>query len=181
MLFVEMALTYLRSVIELQYGLVPQPVYPESTHSSLSKPLNKLLRTKLREHALVLRDLSLTLRSSGQLSGDDITSSLRSKKEELLLGEVYRVMSATLGVPPEPNDKFVWDYYDKDGKAGQWEGTAKEFYTVRPTCSRLWVRKPLWLIYLGVLKQGLSSLRHILFDQRPPQLLLEAVYSRQIW
>ncbi|KAI0256108.1 peptidase C1B bleomycin hydrolase [Lactifluus subvellereus] len=110
------------------YGVVPQPVYPESTHSSLSGPLNKLLKAKLREHALVLRGLSSSLRSVGQFSEGDIIAALRSKKEELL-GEVYNVMSATLGVPPQPNDKFVWDYYDKDGKAGRWEGSAKQFYT----------------------------------------------------
>ena len=110
--------------------MVPHPLYPESTHSSLSGPLNKLLKTKLREQALILRDLSSTLRSSGKLSGVDITNVLRTKKEELLR-EIYGVMSATLGVPPQPNEKFVWDYYDKDGKAGRWEGTAKQFYTVR--------------------------------------------------
>ena len=96
--------------------------------------MNKLLKTKLREHALVLRDLSSRLRSSGQLSGGDIIAALRSKKEDLL-SEIYGVMSATLGVPPQPNDKFVWDYYDKDGKAGRWEGSAKQFYAVRPKCS----------------------------------------------
>jgi bleomycin hydrolase len=92
--------------------------------------LNKLLKTKLREHALVLRNLSSSLRSAGQLSDGEVLAALRSKKEELL-GEVYSVMSATLGVPLQPNDKFVWDYYDKDGKAGRWEGTAKQFYAVR--------------------------------------------------
>ena len=96
--------------------MVPQPVYPESTHSSSSEPLNCLLKTKLREHALVLRDLSSTLCSSGQLSGGDITGALRSSKEELL-SEIYGVLSATLGVP-QPNNNFVWDYYGKDRKAG---------------------------------------------------------------
>lgn len=117
--------------------MVPQSVYPESAHSSSSGPLNKLLKTKLREHALVLRDLSFTLRSSGKLSEGDITSALRSRKEELL-SEIYGVMSATLGVPPQPNDKFTWDYYDKDGKAGRWEGSAKQFYAVRCKYSQLW-------------------------------------------
>ncbi len=117
--------------------MIPQPVYPESAHSSSSGPLNKILKTKLREHALVLRDLSSQLRSSGQLSGGDIIVALRSKKEELL-SEIYGVMSATLGVPPQPNDKFVWDYYDKDGKAGRWEGSARQFYAVRRRCSQLW-------------------------------------------
>ena len=92
--------------------------------------MNKLLKTKLREHALVLRDLSSSLRSAGQFSEGDIIAALRSKKEDLL-GEVYNVMSSTLGAPPQPHDKFMWDYYDKDGKAERWEGNAKQFYSVR--------------------------------------------------
>jgi bleomycin hydrolase len=123
--------------------------------------LNKLLKTKLREHALVLRNLSSTLRSSGHLSGGDITGALRSKKEQLL-SEIYNVMSATLGVPPQPNDKFVWDYYDKDGKAGRWEGSPKEFYAVRRNCSQLWGRGPSWLIYSGIFEQALYGLRRFL-------------------
>lgn len=107
--------------------MVPQALYPESLHSSLSSPLNSLLKTKLREHALVLRDLSSSLRASSLLSEDAALRALRTKKEELMK-EVYTVMSAVLGVPPKPDEKLVWDYYDKDGKAGTWEGTAREFY-----------------------------------------------------
>ena len=42
--------------------------------------------------------------------------------------EIYTVMSATLGVAPPGDEKVVWDYYDKDGKAGSWTGTPKQFY-----------------------------------------------------
>ena len=159
--------------------MVPQPIYPESAHSSASGSLNKLLKTKLREQALILRDLSSSLRNAGQLSDGDIVAVLRSKKEELL-GEVYNVMSATLGVPPQPNDKFVWDYYDKDGKAGRWEGSAKQFYAVRRKC--YWFKGGLSsFLQLGILQQALSSLRLVLINQRSPQFLLEAVYRRQTW
>jgi hypothetical protein len=159
--------------------VVPLPIYPESTHSSSSGSLNKLLKTKLREHALVLRDLSARLRSSGQISEVDIIAALRSKKEQLL-SEVYGVMTATLGVPPQPNDKFVWDYYDKDGKAGRWEGSAKQFYAVCPRrFSSRRVRCSSWLAHLGILEQELSSFRLFLSYQRSSQWLLEVVYSRQ--
>jgi bleomycin hydrolase len=109
------------------YGVVPQAIYPESLHSSLSSPLNALLKTKLREHALILRRLSSSLRAEGSLSPDAILDTLRAKKEELMK-EIYTVMTATLGVPPTPNDKFSWDYYDEHGKTGHWEGTPVEFY-----------------------------------------------------
>ncbi|KAJ7132848.1 peptidase C1B, bleomycin hydrolase [Mycena crocata] len=108
------------------YGVVPQAIYPESTHSSLSGPLNSLLKTKLREHALILRKTYASLRAQS-FAQETIVSALRLKKEELMK-EIYTIMTATLGVPPNPNDKFEWDYYDADGKAGHWEGTAKEFF-----------------------------------------------------
>ncbi|KAF8210113.1 peptidase C1B bleomycin hydrolase [Mycena galopus ATCC 62051] len=110
------------------YGLVPQSIYPESTHSSLSGPLNALLKTKIREHALILRRAYANLRAQS-FSREATTRALRLKKEELLK-EVYTIMTATLGVPPGPDDKFSWDYYDVDGKPGTWEGTAKEFFKV---------------------------------------------------
>lgn len=109
------------------YGIVPQALYPESTHSSLSGPLNNLLKTKLREHAFILRDLSASLRKA-HTEEDAIIATLRAKKEELVK-EVYMIMTATLGVPPKSTEKFVWEYLDSDGKAGRWEGTPQQFYS----------------------------------------------------
>ena len=125
--------------------------------------MNKLLKTKLREHALILRNLSSSLRNAGKLSDGDILAALRSKKEELL-GEVYGVMSATLGVPFQPDDKFVWDYYDKDGKAGRWEGSPKQFYSVRSKFYQSDEETSSFL-HLGILQQELSRLRLVLSDQ----------------
>lgn len=108
-----------------QYGLVPQPIFPESTHSSLSGPLNALVKTKLREHALILRRLASSLRASF-VPGDVCMSTLRAKKEDLMK-EIYTILTATLGVPPNPDEKFVWEYTDADGKFGQWVGTPVEY------------------------------------------------------
>ena len=89
------------------------------------------MKTKLREHGLVLRSLSKSLRAhsgaQSELSDKAILETLRAKKETLMK-DIYTIMSATLGVIPSPDEKFVWDYYDKDGKPGRWEGTPKEFY-----------------------------------------------------
>ncbi|KAG5221347.1 bleomycin hydrolase [Salix suchowensis] len=60
-------------------------------------------------------------------SEQTIQTLLRVKKEELMK-EIYRIMSATLGVPPRPDEKFVWEYYNADGKPGRWEGSALEYY-----------------------------------------------------
>lgn len=109
------------------YGLVPQPIYPESFHSSASSPINTLLKMKLREHALTLRTLSSSLKADHNISQELAISTLRAKKEELMQ-EVYTIMSATLGVPPKPNAAFTWEYYTEDGKYAKWEGTPLEFY-----------------------------------------------------
>lgn len=108
------------------YGIVPQSIYPESLHSSLSSPLNNLLKTKLREHALILRDLSASLYKAN-IKKETALATLRAKKEELIR-DVYMIMTATLGVPPTPARNFVWEYNDADGKAGRWEGSPEQFY-----------------------------------------------------
>ena len=87
-----------------------------------------LLQTKLREHAIILRELHTSLKAT-DLTQEAILSAVRAKKEDLMR-EVYTIMTATLGVPPPANKKFVFDYYDKDGKPGRWEGTPIEFYKV---------------------------------------------------
>ena len=97
-------------------------------HSSLSSPINTLLKTKLREHALILRAHHASLKANNALSEAAVLAALRAKKEALLK-EVYVVMSATLGAPPKPDEPFTWDYYDKDGKAVTWTGTPKAFYS----------------------------------------------------
>jgi bleomycin hydrolase len=110
-----------------QYGVVPHSICPETLHSSLSGPVNSLLKTKLREHSLVLRKLSKSLRLNSNMSDTEILASLRSKKEELL-GEIYTIMAATLGTPPKPDAPFTWDYYDADSKPHTWKGTPLQFY-----------------------------------------------------
>lgn len=107
------------------YGVVPQPIYPESYSSSSSSNLNKLIKLKLREHGLVLRRLSASIHETGWR--DDLLMTIRAKKEELM-AEIWNIMTSTLGVPPRPDSKFTWDYYDKDGKSRSWSGTPLEFY-----------------------------------------------------
>jgi len=103
-------------------------MYPESYSSSSSGVLNKLLQTKLREHAIILRELYASLKATN-LTHETILMAVRAKKEDLMK-EVYTIMTATLGPPPQANKKLVFDYCDKDGKPGRWEGTPIEFYKV---------------------------------------------------
>ncbi|CEL58863.1 bleomycin hydrolase [Rhizoctonia solani AG-1 IB] len=105
-----------RNLLE-RYGVVPQAVFPESYSSSNSGGLNSILTSRLREMALQLRDLT---------NGVGVMRA-RALKEEFI-AEIWKAMSTAIGVPPRPDEKFVWDYKDKDGKVKSWEGTPREFY-----------------------------------------------------
>ena len=85
------------------------------------------MKTKLREHALTLRALSVSLRADATMSSEQVRATLRAKKEQLMQ-DIYTIMSATLGVPPRPDASFTWEYYNEDGKYCKWEGTPVEFY-----------------------------------------------------
>ena len=82
---------------------------------------------KLREDALILRALSTSLRADPSITSESAILTLRAKKEELMQ-EVYTIMTATLGVPPKPDETFTWEYYTGDGKYAKWEGTPLQFY-----------------------------------------------------
>ena len=121
-----------------RYGVVPQPVYPESFSSSSSGRMNSLLTTKVREHALRLRKLDQALRTSEwhvklvsenqvERANEARVGILRKKKEEFMK-EIYAMMTICLGVPPSPKAEFTWEYYDKNNKACSWTGTPVGFY-----------------------------------------------------
>ncbi|QRV79081.1 bleomycin hydrolase [Ceratobasidium sp. AG-Ba] len=110
-----------RNLLE-RYGVVPQAIYPESYSSSNSRVINTILRSRLREMALTLRELV-----KGEQVGGAALMRARAAKEEFI-AEIWKAMTAMLGVPPLPDQKFNWDYKDKDGKVKNWEGTPREFY-----------------------------------------------------
>lgn len=108
------------NVVE-KYGLVPQAVYPDSFNSKASARMNNLITTKLREAAFTLRDLSKTLPN-----GERSSQLARYRKD--ILRQIHGILVLTLGVPPNPNEKFTWDYTDKDGKYNSITATPLEFY-----------------------------------------------------
>jgi aminopeptidase C len=159
-----------------QYGVIPKALYPESFHSSMSAPLNTLLKTKLREHAIVLRELVSSLRTASTLADAEIMATVRAKKEELL-AEVYTIMAATLGAPPAPDAKFTWDYYDADEKPHSWTGTPKQFFATfadksRQTAPR---SRSISAVLTFRMQQPLGLL---LAHQRPAERLREALHRR---
>src|SRR6266516_5174653 len=85
---------------------VPQTLYPDSYNAMNSSIIDRLITTKLREDALVLR-----AKSTKSLS----YSSLSSLKDEMLR-EIHLILTITLGPPPKPSKDFTWEFYDSNGK-----------------------------------------------------------------
>lgn len=101
-----------------KYGLVPHTIYPDTYSAIASSRLNWLLTDKLRENALVLRDL---VTSS---SDKDRPILVKTKMME----EIYGAMVIAFGRPPKPDESFEWVYKDKDGKFHRVKTTPRQFY-----------------------------------------------------
>lgn len=86
-----------------KYGMVPKEAMQESFSSENTRMMNRLIKRKLREGGIHLRELN----EQGKNIDD-----LRREKEKIL-ADVYRILIISLGTPPE---KFKWRYEDKDGK-----------------------------------------------------------------
>jgi len=85
-----------------KYGLVPSSAMPDTYQSENTRMMSKLLKRKLRENGLQLRELVHNKKSM-----EDIQ---KTKME--MLSEIYRILALSLGEPPT---EFTWQFEDKDG------------------------------------------------------------------
>ncbi len=85
-----------------KYGVIPKSAMPETVSSENTRWMSKLLRRKLREDAMKIREM--------YREGIGIET-IRSEKAKML-AVVYRILSLSLGEPPS---EFTWQYKDKDG------------------------------------------------------------------
>ncbi|KAF2433370.1 bleomycin hydrolase-like protein [Tothia fuscella] len=102
-----------------KYGLVPQPLYPDSWNAMNSSVMDSLLTTKLREDGLRLRELAA---SHSRTASTSIT-----QEKEKMMQDIVRILALTLGPPPGATDKFTWEYCNKDGKFKTLSVTPLEF------------------------------------------------------
>ncbi|KAL4778281.1 peptidase C1B, bleomycin hydrolase [Aspergillus varians] len=102
-----------------KYGLVPHDVYPDNFNAQNSSRMNWLLTAKLREHAFVLRKLarSSQLKDRVQLA----------QAKDRFLKEIHSLVTILLGPPPNPDEPFVWQYNNPEGKAREIRQTPREF------------------------------------------------------
>uniref|UniRef100_A0A1Y1K2J8 Bleomycin hydrolase n=1 Tax=Photinus pyralis TaxID=7054 RepID=A0A1Y1K2J8_PHOPY len=100
-----------------KYGLVPQTLYPDSWNAQNSGILNTVLKTKLREYALKLRNAI----AAGQAPG------VISAMKVIYMQEVQKIITLLLGPTPNPTQEFTWTYADKDNKVHSLTITPKDF------------------------------------------------------
>lgn len=99
-----------------KYGAVPKEVMPDTKHGASTGGMRKMVRRKIREAAVRLRQMH----EQGKKE-----SALRKAKEEML-SEVYRLLAIHLGEPPET---FQWRYKDKDDKLSPYKTyTPRSFF-----------------------------------------------------
>src|SRR5277367_149197 len=98
-----------------KYGLCPQVLYPDSFNAKSSGVINSLVTTKLREDAIILRNIA-----------NGPSTSIAAIKEKMMR-EIHLILTLTLGPPPSPDAEFTWPYIDKSGKAYDHKSTPLKF------------------------------------------------------
>ena len=95
----------------MKYGVVPKAAMPETFQSNNTSQMQNILRLKLREFGLELRELK---------------PAKAAKRKEEMLSEIYCILVKCLGVPPT---EFEWARYDKAGNlVSKKTYTPKGFY-----------------------------------------------------
>lgn len=86
-----------------KYGLVPAEIMPETYSSDNTSKVASLLKSKLREYGLQLRDMV----ANGKSKAD-----IKAEKTKML-STVYRMLSLTMGEPPS---EFTYAFKNKQGR-----------------------------------------------------------------
>lgn len=86
-----------------KYGFVPSSVMPETFSSENTARMSSLIRSKLREYGLQLRDM---------VSKGKKAAAIKAEKTKML-ATVYKMLAMTLGEPPT---EFTYAFKDKNGR-----------------------------------------------------------------
>ena len=116
-----------------KYGLVPSEAMPETYQSDNTSQMATLLKLKLREDGLALRQAyDEGFREIGKRSKKEVEKRMAALEQKLQdmkvqqLSEIYRMLALCLG---EPVKEFEWTRCDKDGRiVDRRTYTPKSFY-----------------------------------------------------
>ena len=109
-----------------KYGIVPSEAMPETFCSNNTSQMSMVLKLKLREDGLRLRESYYAMASKVRRPNTSATlKALQAQKVEMLR-EVYRILALCLGEPPA---EFEWTRCDSKGEIVSTEKyTPKSFY-----------------------------------------------------
>lgn len=108
-----------------KYGVVPAEAMPETFCSNNTSQMSMLLKLKLREDGLRLRQAYSEAAPRGKKAEAAAVKKLEAQKVEMLK-DVYRILALCLGVPPT---EFEWIRCDGKGEIVSVEKfTPKSFY-----------------------------------------------------
>ena len=95
-----------------KYGLVPSDVMPETYNTNNTSSITGLIKLKLREDGLELRQMAAEKK---------MTAEKLNKRKTAMLSEIYRMLALTFGEPPT---EFTWEQKNAKG-----ETVSTETYT----------------------------------------------------
>uniref|UniRef100_K7FHZ1 Bleomycin hydrolase n=1 Tax=Pelodiscus sinensis TaxID=13735 RepID=K7FHZ1_PELSI len=84
-----------------KYGVIPKKNFPESHTTEATGKMNEILNHKMREYCLRLRNMVASGSTKEELDG----------AKDAMIEEVFRIVSISLGSPPET---FSWEFRDKE-------------------------------------------------------------------
>lgn len=137
-----------------KYGLVPKDIVPETFSAENTSRATALIKSKLREFGLKLRDM---------VAQGKKQSALKAEKTKML-SEVYRMLSLTLGTPPT---EFTYAFKNKDGRTL----TEAKSYTPMTFAAELLGGKPLTGSFIMVMND----------PRRPYYKTYEVEYDRHTY
>jgi len=137
-----------------KYGLAPKDIVPETFSAENTSRATALIKSKLREFGLKLRDM---------VAQGKKQQALKAEKTKML-SEIYRMLLLTLGTPPT---EFTYAFKDKDGRTL----TEAKTYTPQTFAAEILGDKPLTGSFIMVMND----------PRRPYYKTYEVEYDRHTY